>query len=579
MRNKLLFISLIMSLLLSCIQKLDKNEIVALSMKGETLPVSVTKRFPLPKQEVKNDKGINILMDNSHDTKFVTLWRFPRVLRDQGFRVVGSSATLNTVLDTNGTSRIRIDIDYEEKGKKRYPYAWWPNAEYNVVITRQLSPDYQKYLPEEITALKKFVKNGGGLVVFGGRVENGEQIASWTLNDLIESFNATFSENITNYKTMRMNSLKLNSDWEVYKEGSSGEPVMARRKFGKGRVFIISSASYLNFPGGDNPDQQAVKTSRIELLTDVIEWAAEGKEPVGGTLRLPTIGAGGPIYPDLKEKLGNVILYYTGNQTNTILDAIKTDMPKSKRQIEQWLPSPKPDEPMNLLLMSGTGGGFAVNAYLPKEIASISINKAGVLSVFAHELAHTMPGPPNAKGEIAGNCYTFPDQGEAHAGWFQAKSNALLLEGRMKGKNPNSIFEFSPDLDKIDLAQEIRHNQKKWGKGKHWTKTWWLWQKLDERYGTTWYPRWRWVQHTRWMDDPDRKLTIEDIITDMSIAVGEDLFPLFDKLGTTLNRTRLQEATFQGEIIELPVAPIKITKVGNVILDDIGDYKKPLKVE
>ena len=564
-------------LLVSCSQKLDKSEIVALSKKGETLPVSVTQRFPLPEQNVENDKGINVLMDNSHDTKFVTLWRIPPLLKKRGFRVVGSSATLNTVLDKKGKSRIRIDIEHKEKGKKRFPYAWWPNAEYNVVITRQTNPDYQSYLPEEIDAVKKFVQNGGGLIIFGGRVEDDEKLSDWSLNGLINSFDAQFTKPIDNYENMTMNSLELASDWEIFEEGKSGHPVMARRQYGQGRVFIISSARFFNFPRDSEEKREKVQKQRMDLLSEIIQWSSKGKEPVGGTLRLPSIGAGGPIYPDLTEKVGNVILYYTGNQTNTILDAIKTDMPKSKRQIEQWLPSPKPDEPMNLLLMSGSGGGFAVNAYLPKEISSISINKKGVMSVFAHELAHTMAGPANTKGEVAGDCYTFPGQGEAHAGWFQAKSNALLY-GNMKGKNPNSLFEFSPNLDKIDLAREIRHNQKKWGKGKHWTKTWWIWQKLDERYGTTWYPRWRWVQHTRWMNEPDKKLSIEEIITDMSIAVGEDLFPLFKKLGTTLERERLKRATFQGKTIELPVAPIEINKCGNVILDDIGNYKEPIKV-
>ncbi|HMA63096.1 MAG TPA: hypothetical protein VKP78_10650 [bacterium] len=575
MKTKIILGLLVLLQLFNCSQSLDKSEIVELSKKGETLPVSVTKRFPLPEQKVENDRGINVLFDNSHDTKFVTLWRFPRMLRSRGFRVIGSSATLNTVLERDGKSRIRIDIDYEEKGKKRFPYAWWPNAEYNVVVTRQASPEYQGYLPEEITALKKFVKNGGGLVIFGGRVRDKEQLQNWSINDLMNVFGASLTDEVDSYNQMEMNALNLKESWNVFKEGDNGNPVMARRKYGKGRVFIIGGTSFFQFPRGDDSESEAVKNKRMDLVTEILTWSSEGKEPVGGGLRLPSIGAGGPIYPDKKEKIGNVVLYYTGNQTDKILEAIKSDMPKSKKKIEDWLPSPKPDEPMNILLMSGTGGGFAVNAYLPKEIASISIRKKGLLSVFAHELAHTMSGPSNAKGEKAGHCYSFPDQGEAHAGWFQAKSNAYLY-GDMKGKNPNRIFEFSPDLQKLDLAREIGENNEKWGKGKHWLKTWYVWQKLDERYGPTWYPRWRWVQHTRWMDEPDRKLSMDEIVTDMSIAVGEDLFPFFQKIGTTLDKDRLKSANFQEEEIKLPVADIGLTKCGDVILDDIGDYKKPL---
>ena len=27
---------------------------------------------------------------------------------------------------------------------------------------------------------------------------------------------------------------------------------------------------------------------------------------------------------------------------------------------------------------------------------------------------------------------------------------------------------------------------------------WYAWQKLDDRYSPTWYPRWRWVPSKRW---------------------------------------------------------------------------------
>ena len=115
------------------------------------------------------------------------------------------------------------------------------------------------------------------------------------------------------------------------------------------------------------------------------------------------------------------------------------------------------------------------------------------------------------------------------------------------------------------------------GNGKVWKKLWWIWQKLDDRYGTTWYPRWRWVQHTRWQDKPDRQLTVDETVEDMSIACGEDLAPFFKKIGTTLKRDRIESATFQGKAIALPVAPIEVSPAGNARHDPIGDFTKPIK--
>jgi alpha-L-fucosidase len=102
---------------------------------------------------------------------------------------------------------------------------------------------------------------------------------------------------------------------------------------------------------------------------------------------------------------------------------------------------------------------------------------------------------------------------------------------------------------------------------------------IDNSYGPTWYPRWRWVQSQRWQDDPDRKLSWEESIEDMSIAVGEDLFPFFRKTGKQLSRERFAETEFLDWTMLLPVAPIEPTPPGDVCLAEIGDYTTPLKVK
>jgi len=55
--------------------------------------------------------------------------------------------------------------------------------------------------------------------------------------------------------------------------------------------------------------------------------------------------------------------------------------------------------------------------------------------------------------------------------------------------------------------------------------------------------------------------------------VGEDLFPFFREIGTTLQKERFPSAVFMGKTIELPPAQIAVTKGGAACLGDIGDYK------
>ena len=77
--------------------------------------------------------------------------------------------------------------------------------------------------------------------------------------------------------------------------------------------------------------------------------------------------------------------------------------------------------------------------------------------------------------------------------------------------------------------------------------------------------------------EPGHKLTWEESITDMSIAVGEDLFGFFAKTGKELSIKRLKEAEFMGKTMTLAVAPIEPTAPGGVNLEAIGDFTKPIK--
>jgi len=550
----------------------DMVEIERISKSGETLGPEITERFPLREQTVKNDTGINVLVDLSHQANFFTMWRLPGMLRSAGFRATGSQASLDSVLAAGKLSRVRIPV-----GRRR-PFAWWPNASYNVVITFQTDPRAQEYLPEEIAALKDFVNAGGGLVLLGSRPSRRQGLEQWPLNKLAREFGAGFSTGTDTVDGVSMPVLELSSDWQSHLDGAKGKPVIARRRFGRGRVLIVGSVKYIEPPRDRTPAALARRDKIISALGEMIEWVAAGKPPVGGSARLPREAAGGgPIYPELTRRIGNVIVYYAKNQKKELLDCVGEDMPLVKSRIEGWLPSAAPDEPMNLILSAGAGGGWAVNAYLPKEVGIISLNKAGVLSIFAHELAHTMGGPPNEKGELAGS-WRYGNQGEAHAGWFQGKA-AALPTGKRVSHQPNRLFDFDKKGDALDLAASSDENRDKWGKGKDWTKIWWVWQKLDDRYGPTWYPRWRWVQHTRWRDDPKRRLSLAETVEDMSIAVGEDLFPFFHKIGTTLKKERFARAVFNGQTIELPVAPLEIGPAGPVRLEPIGNYREPLTVK
>ncbi len=543
-------------------------EIERLSRAGLTVDLDRAAPFPLPDQRLRNDTGINVLVDLAHTCNFYTLWNLPRELNACGFRASGSQTTLDHSLVPKTPVRVRIPV-----GSRR-PFAWWPNADWNVVITYQSGPDAQQYLDEEKEALQQFLASGGGLVVLApGRIYGRDKIAQWPLNELARQYGGAFSAKADRIGERRVPTLDIGVTWETVLAGDAGMPLIARRKLGGGRVVLVSTPDPIHFDS--KRDAQTERTEKQERLSELVTWAAGERKPVGGSRRLPTPAAGGGgIYPESEMRVGNIVVYYAKNQKQELIDTVTNDLPAVREQIEAWLPSPPPTDPMYLILCAGAGGGWAVNAYEPKEVGIISLSPDGIVSIFAHELAHTMSGPVNDSGSSAAQ-WAHGNQGESHAGWFQGKI-MVQRTGVQPVKNLNRLFDVDQGAAQMDLAMESDAFRDQWGKGKDWLKIWWVWQKLDDRYGPTWYPRWRWVQSTRWRDRPDRRLTWDETVEDMSIAVGEDLFPFFRRIGTSLKKDRFPQALFRGQQIELPIAPLEISPGGDAKLGPIGDFTQPI---
>jgi hypothetical protein len=516
------------------------------------------------------DNGINVLLDHAHQFTFFMAWDIPPLLREGGFRVISSQATINTVLSSDRSSLVRFG-----HGKQR-PFGWLPNPKFNTVITYQLDTNSQTYLPEEMESLRKFVETGGGLIIIDGGLHSSSEIEKWSLNSLCREFGASFTDqqskapftvvddpivsSLDASESGTYHSISIDDSWKVLIHGNDDTPILAIREFKKGRIAVISDIEIIKW-GKDN-----IKSANGSFLHSLLGWVSANQSPVGGTRNLPSEAwGGGAIYPELEADIGNITILYAKNQKEPLLDAIRQYMPQVKEKIESWLPSKPLEDRMYLILSSGDGGGWAVNVYEPKEVGIISLDQEGILSIFAHELAHTMAGPPNDSGQIAGR---LPELfSEAHAGWFQGKIEELRT-GSRGGHEPNKLFDIDKDGKNIDIAKI--NGDDNW---KGWIKLWWIFQKLDERYGTVWYPRWLWAKNMRWKDSPDRQLNWDDVVEDMSIAVGEDLFPFFHEIGTALEKDRLPEIEFLGNKLILSVAPITITKTGKARLEEIGDYK------
>lgn len=580
MKNVFILIFIAVSFSTILFSQTNNNTIITDAWQsGKTLPIEIGKQYqPELLKGIKNDNGYNVLIDIAHQCSFSYMWVLQPVLQQKGYRTVSSQASLHTVLDPNGKCRLRIPFDTKNK---IYPFAWHPNFKYNVVITQQADPSSPIYTKEEQKALVKYVKNGGGLIILGNPIKNGGA-ANWSINELAKAFGAEFTDNHQEHNSIIYSTLSLDEKWEVIGKSKDGSAIQARKPFGKGRIVIGGSQFDLNFKLPKTMDEETkakITKQKNKYLGDIMDWLCENQEPVGGEPRLPqNMGGGGAIYPELEGGTEGIVVFYAPNINPKLLECVEVEFPKITNRINQWLPSTPTKEPMYLILSAGNGGGWAVNAFKPKENGIISLNNMGVISIYAHELAHTLGGPANSKGEKAGNS-PFHNQGEAHAGWFQGKIDAMyrpeLLDKATKKCQEFYKTDKFKELDIIRYAQDKEYYNK-FGKGADWQKIWCIWQMMDDTYGPTWYPRWKMTQYDRWENDPKRELTWNETIEDMSLAVGEDLFPFFNDLNTSLSRKEMGEIEYKNKKITLPKATIKIKMPGKVNLEDIKDYRNPL---
>lgn len=503
-------------------------------------------------QDVPHDSGLNVLIDQAHETIFFNLWSMPPVLRQMGFRATTSHASLDTVLPPGSRGRVLVPSTGELR------FARVDLRRFNVVVTFQQDRNAQDYTTEEVESLKAFVASGGGLVIIGGAPWSARERMRWPLNRLAKQFGASILGTHAVYQGNPVPDLEFSADWTPVKEADGNRPIAIRRTWGKGRIVLLSSVQIVAWSAAAPAHAPDSVQMRGGFLADLIRWTAKGSRPDASDTCLPV-----HLFPELEYQLGKLQVFYARNQNPEVVQALKEDVPQVKTWLSQWLGSSGTEETTCMTLVSGEGGGFATG----KSVMVAAISREGLLSVFAHELSHNVLGPANDDGGAW--CGQWPALfSEAHAGWFQRKTMAKLGYDCHHDELLNVGMD-DPAFAQIDLASCPEG-------AAEWRKLFWVLQKLDDRYGTTWYPRWLWVKNTRWRDDPTRVLSWDDVVQDMSIAVGEDLFPFFRRIGTSLRTERLSEAEFQGRKLSLPIARLEVDQVGPPRLEPAGDFRQPL---
>ncbi len=496
---------------------------------------------PQPIPPNVRDNGLNICIDSAHQFLFFWHWTVQDKMRAAGFRVTGNMQVLNKTLQPGALSLMRDQRAHDFNAGLHRPFVLLPNPEFHAVITYQFGP-YQEYTPEEVQAVIEFVQQGGGLLMFGQMQKSGGD--RYPLQELARRFDANFSTQkgrgpwkIISHPAVNdlpqidaqveMHSAVLGKEWTPLVLSHQGDVVLAVRSFGKGRV-LLSADAYLHLRG-QNPDD-----ADLRFIFSATKWTAAAKKPFKDDRRVPWEygGLGGAIYPCNQEKIGGITVLYADNQQPKVMQTIRERTREVYDLLQRMLPSPPPQEDeLYIIPSAGAGGGWAVNVYTPRS-AAICCNDENtdeLLSIMAHEIAHTMTGPPASDGSTNGR---LPEQGvglfsEAHAGWFQKKvTQELGIHSPSHDLSDLTIID--PTLRELDLTY-IPEGKVFWA----WKKLWFLYTILERQFGEKFYADWMYQVHEYAKNrSPGYELNWQETLITLSRAVNADVFPFFAAFGT-----------------------------------------------
>jgi hypothetical protein len=483
---------------------------------------------PQPLPGGAKDTGLNVLFDSSHQFTFFHHWQCQAALRQAGYRVTGNQASLHLALVPGTGMRVRDQATHAWNIQRSFTTL--PAPAFDVAFLYQHA-NVQPYLAQEKAALRAFVEAGGGLVVDASAP--GSPLAA-----LLEEYGARLRSDAAEVTVASGQSMPgvdpagwsgprrtadLSPQWQAVVAAGAGRAAVAFRRLGKGTIVLLADPQLLRskVDGKERPNR--------ELLAWAVAKAAGSAKARTDDRRVPwePEGLGGAFYPENQIEVGGIRVLYSDNQLSDTIALAKNRFTDVMAVLQKMLPTPpNPGDAYYINLAAGDGGGWAENAVTPKMAGTISTKPDAVLSVLAHELAHTMYGPEAADGTPG--CRMPAWWSEAHAGWFQRKATREMGFGERWPYWSRNLANLDPTLDAVDLAR-VKDDQMRLA----WDKAWLLWSILDARYGPAWYPQWLAHVHKKF-NDRKRLLTMDEYVLSISESLGEDVSALFVRFGTTV---------------------------------------------
>ncbi len=387
------------------------------------------------------------------------------------------------------------------------------------------------YLPEDIEAVRKFLAEGGGVVVLGDYSLFRKE-PKYRLNALVKRFGAEFvnesaqkplrgysileREEIDSYSP-KIIGLDESVDWDVLVKDARDRAVMARRRVGKGHLVVASRSLSGHKPDASDPINDSWWKPLLKQIT--------ANKPVDPKRR--------PRHqmPENRTERERLPIQYS-DYMKSHADAIYAVYDQCFPVIQEVMGVP-PSEGMltKLILLPTGGGGFSSGSSIGLAAwwGNFPEKKYGMVELISHESTHSWVHP-----------FTEPMWNEGIATYVGilvgrrmglAEDADSTLAGWIRGARRHD-----KDMAKYDLAngRDVPHVVRM-------AKPMWIFEQLRKEKPDIVA---RYFQTKRKLATPDKikKYTADDSVAVLSIAMGRNLFGWFQSLGITVDRSKAQIA-------------------------------------
>ncbi len=383
------------------------------------------------------------------------------------------------------------------------------------------------YLPQDIQAVKTFVKAGGGLLILGDYVRCLDG-TDYKLNAVAAAFGDKFlnrkaqqplvaapflsAQKVETYKGKTL-WLQRPNQWKVLIRDAANRPVLARRRFGKGTVLIASRAL-----AGHRPD--AKDPINAQWWTPLLVKAASGK-PVD-----PRKRPRGQLPENITVRQGLTIQYT--DYLQPMADLIFNIFSKARPELEKIFGVPPYKKMLTkLILLPTSGGGFSSGSAVGLGVwwGGFPEKRYGMIELIGHECTHSWVLP-----------YSEPMWNEpiaTYVGILLAKRLGLRDEADRKlNRYIKNAQKLDPDMKKYDIARG-----KNVPRAVVWGKTMWIWEQLRKERPDILA---RYFQAKRCLirAGSRKQYTPDDCVAVISVAMGRNMFPWFQAHGLDVQPSR-----------------------------------------